>query len=225
MSQDISVDPDASAFARRELLTWFRTSARVFPWRGDHNPYHILMAEMMLRRTQARQVVVVYKEFLCKYPDIASLDQADEENVATTLYPLGLAWRAKNFKILAHEIMERHHGEIPREREALLSLTGIGPYVAEAVRCFAFNEPTVIVDTNTVRVAARYYGFAYHAESRRRKPVIQAIATLVDEKHAASSNYALLDFAATICQSQKPDHASCPLASRCMYYQKAQSGL
>jgi A/G-specific adenine glycosylase len=222
MSKDIFVDPDAALFARQELLTWFKTSARVFPWRYDRDPYHILMAEMMLRRTQARQVVAVYEEFLRKYPDIASLDQAPEKEAAMVLYPLGLAWRAKNFKILAHEIMERHHGEVPRERQALLALTGVGPYVTEAVRSFAFHESSVIVDTNTVRVAARYFGFAYHAESRRRKPVIQAITTLVDEAQAARSNYALLDFAATVCQAQKPDHAHCPLAARCAYYQQEQ---
>lgn len=218
MSEQIHIDPDVALFARQELLLWFKKAARTFPWRYDRDPYHILMAEMMLRRTQARQVVAVYEEFLHRYPDVASLDRASEEDVASVLYPLGLAWRAKNFKILAHEMMERHNGGVPRDRGTLLALTGIGPYVADAVRCFAFNETAVIADTNTVRVAARYFGFDYHAESRRRKSVIEAIATLVDETQVASSNYALLDFAAIVCHAQRPDHAGCPLIARCRFY-------
>ncbi len=176
----------------------------------------------MLRRTQARQVVAVYERFLRKYPDVYHLDQAPAEEVAAILYPLGLGWRAGNFKILARELVSRHKGIVPRQREALLALTGVGPYVAGAVRCFAYNEPAVIVDTNTVRVAARYFGFDYNPESRRRKPVIQAVSCLVDERHPASSNYALLDFAASVCKTQKPEHNKCPLASRCAYYKMIQ---
>ncbi len=222
MSELISVDPDAARFARQELLEWFKTAARVFPWRPGDDPYHVLMAEMMLRRTQARQVVAVYERFLRKYPDIYQLDLAPAEEVAAVLYPLGLGWRAGNFKILAREIVTRHNGIVPRQREVLLALTGVGPYVAEAVRCFAYNEPTVIMDTNTVRVAARYFGFDYNPESRRRKPVIHAVSCLVDEQHPASSNYALLDFAAAVCKAQKPEHNKCPLASRCAYFKMVQ---
>ncbi len=222
MNETITADSDTAAFARQELLNWFKTSARAFPWRHDHDPYHVLIAEMMLRRTQARQVVAVYQRFLHLYPDIHHLDQAPAEEVASVLYPLGLAWRAVNFKLLAHEIVTRHNGMVPREREALLALTGVGSYVAEAVRCFAFNEPAVIVDTNTVRVAARYFGFTYNAESRRRKPVIHAVGCLVDEQQPASSNYALLDFAAVVCSAQKPEHTHCPLAACCAYYRKAR---
>ncbi len=222
MSEHISVDPDAARFARQELLEWFKTAARVFPWRSGSDPYNVLIAEMMLRRTQARQVVAVYERFLWKYPDAYHLDQAPAEEVAVVLYPLGLGWRADNFKILARELVSRHKGIVPRQREALLALTGVGPYVAEAVRCFAYNEPAVIMDTNTVRVAARYFGFDYNPESRRRKPVIQAVSRLVDEQHPSSSNYALLDFAAVVCKAQKPEHNKCPLAPRCAYYKKVQ---
>lgn len=218
----VSINPDTALFARQQLLAWFQNSARSFPWRYDSDPYHVLMAEMMLRRTQARQVVAVYHGFLLKYPDIFSLDRAPAEEVADVLHPLGLEWRAENFKILARELVSRYNGGIPVDRRELMALTGVGPYVAEAVRCFAFFEPAVIVDTNTVRVAARYFGFAYTPESRRRKQVIEAVSSLVNTGQPASSNYALLDFAATVCRVQKPNHANCPLASRCAYFREIQ---
>jgi len=220
--QLISIDPEAALFARQQLLAWFQTSARSFPWRYDSDPYHVLMAEMMLRRTQARQVIAVYHRFLQKYPDIFSLDRAPAEEVADILRPLGLEWRAENFKILASELVNRYNGRIPEDRRELMSLTGVGPYVAEAVRCFAFGQPAVIMDTNTVRVTARYFGFSYTPESRRRKQVIQAVSYLIHTGQPASSNYALLDFAATVCRAQKPDHAHCPLAPRCAYFRGIQ---
>jgi A/G-specific adenine glycosylase len=220
MKADFVVDREAAAFARKALLAWAEQSARVFPWRKTSDPYRILMAEMMLRRTQARQVVNVYNQFVAHYPDITSLDLASTEEVTEVLRPLGLSWRAANFKILAHEIVTQYGSSIPRDRQQLLSLTGIGPYVAEAVRCFAYHEPSTIVDTNTVRVAARYFGFSYNPESRRRSMVIDAVSHLVDQHEPARSNYALLDFAATVCQARKPLHHNCPLAGYCVYYQR-----
>jgi A/G-specific adenine glycosylase len=162
----------------------------------------------------------VYTRFIERFPDIASLDQAPAEEVLEILRSLGLGWRAANFKHLAHAIMTRHAGEVPRDREALLALPGVGPYVADAVRCFAFHEPSTLVDTNTVRVAARYFGFDYDPESRRRPAVIQAVSALIEPDRAARSNYAMLDFAATICRARDPDHARCPLAERCVFYNR-----
>ena len=151
-----------------------------------------------------------------------SLDRAPAEGVATILYRPGLEWRAENFKILASELVSRYNGKVPSDRRDLMELTGVGPYVAEAIKCFAFGEPAVIMDTNAVRVAARYFGFSYTPESRRRKKVIQAVSHLVSIQHPANSNYALLDFAATVCLAQKPDHGNCPLASHCAYFRGIQ---
>lgn len=217
MNNAIVVAPEAAAYARQALATWYLHAGRFFPWRADSNPYHILLAEMMLRRTQARQVVPVYQHFVVQYPDALSLDQAPEEAVIALLRPLGLSWRAANFKALARALVRDHSGQVPRASAALLMLPGVGPYVAEAVRCFAFHEPAVVVDTNTVRVAARYFGFEYNPESRRRPEVIEAVAALLDPLNPAHSGYALLDFAALICRARNPDHAGCPLREYCAY--------
>lgn len=216
----IQVDKDNAAFARGAMLEWYEQAARVFPWRGEHNPYRVLFAEMMLRRTQARQVVAVYQAFIERFPDVQSLDEAPDEEVADVLRPLGLYWRVANFKVLAHEIVSKHGGVVPRSREDLLELTGVGPYVADAVRCFAYGEPVALVDTNTVRVAARYFGFDYNPESRRKPAVQQAVAALIDEHRSAEANYALLDFAAQVCTARRPEHENCPLVEFCAYYRR-----
>lgn len=211
-----------AAFARKELSQWFKNSARIFPWRYESDSYKVLIAEMMLRRTQARQVVPVYEQFLQDYPDLKSLSIAPVEQVKESLHSLGLAWRAANFEQLAREIIQRHAGKVPGEREELLALTGVGPYVADAIRIFAYGVATALIDTNTVRVAARYFGFEYNQESRRRPEVIDAVTQLVNMQRPAESNYALLDFAAIVCQARKPLHEKCPLAKLCSFYTTRQ---
>lgn len=220
MTKEIRTDIEAATFARQKLRELYARSARVFPWRGERDSFRVLMAEMMLRRTRADQVVDVYRRFIDKYPDAATLDQASAEEVAEILRPLGLYWRAANFKKLARELMTSHSGQVPEDRDALLALTGVGPYVADAVRCFAFGKYEVLADTNTVRVAARYFGFDYNPESRRRPAVVRAVSELIDTHNPEISNYALLDFAATVCRARDPVHDVCPLRGFCAYYQQ-----
>lgn len=208
--------PDAAWF-RQHLLAWFQTNARTFVWRHQHDPYAILVAEMMLHRTQARQVEPVYLRFLAAYPNPLALAQSDEREVAGILAPLGLAWRTANFIPLARTLVQVYDGQVPCERSALLALPGVGPYVADAVRVFGCGEAAALVDTNTVRVAGRFLGFVTDAESRRRRAVQVAIAALVDMAHPRDANLALLDFAALICRPKDPLCEQCPVATRCAF--------
>jgi len=206
-------------FFRKQLQTWWKSNRREFPWRRPSKPYNWLIAEMMLRRTRANQVAPVYEHFMRQFPTPKELAEADNGAVAELLHTLGLSWRVPAFKQLALQIVSEHGGRIPRDRGALLALPGVGDYVAEAVRCFGFGEPVAVVDANTVRVAARYFGFEFNPESRRKKEVRAAVAQLLDPARPADSNLALLDFAAAICQPLRPLCVRCPLASRCAWRQ------
>jgi A/G-specific adenine glycosylase len=210
---------ERSRFFREQLVAWGVRHGRSFPWRSSSDPYHLLIAEMMLRRTQARQVVPVYEEFLRRYPTPQALAAAPEEEVAGLLRPLGLSWRIPAFRHMGQRLIADYDGEVPRDREALLALPGVGEYVADAIRCFAYHEPIPLLDTNTVRVAGRYFGFPVHAESRRRAPVKRAVACLVDPHAPRASNLALLDLAATVCRPRRPHCASCPVARGCTWRQ------
>jgi len=197
------------------LRTWDAQYRRIFPWRTTDNPFHIMMAELMLRRTQARQVVKVYNVFIVKYPDAHALAMAPAEEVAHTLYSLGLVWRVPAFQQIAHSLVEQYKGTIPPSYDALIALPGIGDYVASAVCCFAFEQAVTIVDTNTVRVVGRLFGVPTHAESRRRKSVRKLLHALLDRENPKSYNYAMLDIAALICTPAKPNCAACPLLPYC----------
>lgn len=212
----------------QSLRDWDVKYRRAFPWRLTENPFHILMAELMLRRTQARQVVKIYNNFIDRYPDATGLASASAEEVAQNLFSLGLAWRVPAFQEIARSLVSQYGGEVPASYYALTALPGIGDYVASAICCFAFGQAVVIIDTNTVRVVGRLFGIKTHAESRRRKSVRGLLQALLDKEDPKSYNYAMLDLAALVCKPVKPECPTCPLLFCCFtghaYIQSGEDG-
>lgn len=203
---------------RSKLLTWGKLNFQSFPWRLTHDPYAILMAEIMLHRTQVKQVVPIYNEFLQKYPDFVHVHNAPEKEIWEALAGLGLHWRTALIKKMAEEIYTRFNSIIPQEKFLLMSLSGINDYIASAVRCFAWNYPDPIIDTNTVRIAGRIFGLETRDSSRRNQRVRLLISRLIDPSDPADFNYALLDLAHLICHKRhEPECASCPIRHYCVY--------
>lgn len=214
---------EKAKFFRRRVAEWGKSNLRIFPWRSTENPFHILLAEMMLRRTNAPQVVPIYLETIRRYPDPEALAAAPFEEVIETFRPLGLAWRAENIRRMAEVLTESYGGQVPNTYEELTELPGVGDYVASAVCSFAFNISLPIIDTNTVRVAGRYFGFPTHAESRRRKPVRDAVTAVTSKTNAREFNMAFLDFASLICKAVNPECPKCPVRQECIYGQERLS--
>jgi A/G-specific adenine glycosylase len=208
---------DAIAF-RRALIDWGQKNFRPFPWRFTSDPYCLLMAEVMLHRTNAPQVVPVYERFIQRYPDLSDLAQATEEELQEILYSLGLRWRVRLIHEMATELASRFNGQIPVERESLLALPGISDYIASALRCFSWNQPDALIDTNTVRIIARLFGVPLRDSLRRNKHFMTLIGSLVDPEQPKPYNYALLDLANKIClKSQLPNCPDCPVRLQCLY--------
>jgi A/G-specific adenine glycosylase len=210
--------PDDAAWFQRTVRAWSEAHRRAFPWRRETDPFHILIAEVMLRRTRAEQVVPVFERFLVRFPNPGALAEAPEADVEELVRPLGLRWRVPVFQQLARALVERHGGQVPSDPTQLRALPGVGDYVAAAVCIFAFGRVATLADTNTVRVAARYAGALYHAESRRNAGMRARIDRLVSSACPAASARALLDFAAVVCQARAPRCPECPVAARCHYF-------
>jgi len=208
---------------RQTLLRWFRKHARKYPWRETSDPYQVLIAELMLRRTQADQVKPVFEEFIEEFPDARSLDEADERRVAELVYPLGLNWRTPAFKKVVREVGEKYGYQIPETREELTGLTGVGDYVAGAILSVAYGKKEWIVDTNVARVFQRYYGLKTIKEARRDKQVVGLARAYAAGRDPRRANLAILDFAALVCTAQKPRCPECPLRRECIFYSLQRS--
>lgn len=203
---------------RRALIAWGREHFRPFPWRQTEDPYAILMAEVMLHRTQAPQVLPVYERLMERFPDVPALAQSSREEIYSLLSSLGLRWRIDLIQVMAAELIAHFGGQVPQSKNDLLSLAGVSDYIASAVRCFAWNLPEPIIDTNTVRVVGRLFGLEIKDSSRRNPRFRELIAALVDQDEPRAYNYALLDLADRVCMKKRPPCCEiCPAAQWCAY--------
>lgn len=198
-----------------KLIDWWRIHGRNFPWRNSDDPYMILIAEVMLHRTKASQVEAIFNDFVNRYQDLEALSNAGDIEIIDILRPLGLNWRTELIIDLVKEICRVYSGKIPESKQDLISLPGVGDYVASAVRCFAFGLPEIVVDTNTSRVISRLFGFEVKGEMRRKKEVREAYQSILDKGRPREFNYALLDLGATICTPRNKKCSICPVSNFC----------
>lgn len=220
MSEEVSGNEhsiEANSF-REKLIAWGTNNFRSFPWRETKNPYHILIAEVMLHRTQANQVVPVYEKFIQLYPDIPTLAQASKDELHKVLHSLGLHWRIDLIQIMSIELIKEFDGKVPKSKSDLLSLSGVSDYIASAILCFAWNIPEPLIDTNSVRVVGRVFGLEMKDSSRRNQQYRDLIGSLVDKKDPRSYNYAILDLANLLCMKKRPpDCYRCPVRQFCQF--------
>jgi A/G-specific adenine glycosylase len=213
------------AIFRRRIISWHKKNGRLYPWRKEKDPFKVLVAEMMLRRTKADQVVPVYEQFCREFPDVETLARANPEAVEKILHPLGLKWRVPAFTVMAHEVVEKYHSRIPDTREELISLPGVGEYVAGAVLSIAYGKNEWIVDSNIVRIFKRYFGIKTSKEGRRDKHIIKMAKIYASGKDPRTATMGILDITALICKPGKPACEICPLKRRCHYGSSSEENL
>jgi DNA (cytosine-5)-methyltransferase 1 len=197
---------------RRDLLAWHKDNARDFPWRGQVDPWHVLMAEVCLHRTRADQVRPVYEALAELAPTPAEMVK-NARKARHTMRSLGLKWRANNMVKIARALVKDHNGEVPADSLELRQLPGVGDYVANAVLTFGFGQRTVLVDTNTSRIVGRVRGREERTLRWQLRLDLHGLAGR-DGPDAAFS-YALLDLGAQICRAGTPLCDDCPVGRHC----------
>lgn len=197
------------------LVAW--TPPRQLPWRSRQtSPFETLVAETLLVRTRAEAVGMVVDALWKRYPTPPDLALASDADVAQIIAPLGLVKRARMLREAAIQIISAG-GEVPHDRRALGRLKGVGDYVADAVRVFAFGERVIPVDAVVGRVLRRVFGYpslgpAY--ADRALWSVVQPLAIHGDARHLVA---ALLDVGAILCRPLRPQCGQCPLRANCDY--------
>ena len=201
------------------LLQWYAAEHRDLPWRSTHDPYAILVSEMMLQQTQVQRVLPKFEQFLAAFPTLADLAAASTADVISVWVPLGYNMRAVRLQSIARQVMNEHAGSIPDTIEELLTLKGIGRYTAGAIACFAYKKQVAMVDTNIHRVLHRIFLGLDLSEPRltNDQRLTFAEQVLPDGK-AYDWNQALMDLGATICTSANPQCSRCPLQDVCKTY-------
>ena len=153
--RESSVQYNASSI-RDRLIDWYSENGRSYPWRLRHDPWTILLAEVCLHRTKADQVAGIFPG-LSKLSDSPDGLLEHRDAAVDLLSHLGLNWRVDRLFEMTEDLSESYEGTVPDSYEELMHLPGVGDYVASSVLCFAFGQPTTLIDTNTSRIVRRFY--------------------------------------------------------------------
>jgi len=203
------------------ILEWCSDHKKKFSWRENRDPYEILISELLLQKTDSKKVEELYPRFVEKFPTVHYLDKAKPEEIDDLIKDIGLLYRGKRSKKIADQVVNEFNGKIPDNKEGLMSLYGVGDYIANAVLCFAFNKRVPIVDTNVIRVYERVFNVkSLKTRPRTDKEMWDFAENLLPEDSYVEYNYALLDFASDICKAKKPLCHRCPITDICYYYQE-----
>jgi A/G-specific adenine glycosylase len=167
-------------------MAWYSENERPLPWRTTHDPYAILVSEVMLQQTQVERVIPRYNAWLDRWPTVEALAAASPADVIVAWQGLGYNRRAVNLHRAA--LLVAAHGW----PDDLTELPGVGPYTAAALGNFAFGRDVLPVDVNIARVQER-----------------------TGETFDAACAQALFDLGATICLARIPRCEKCPLAADC----------
>ena len=199
-----------------DLLAWYDTSARDLPWRSDLSPYRTWISEIMLQQTQVDTVIPYFERWMARFPNVAALAAADQQEVLNLWEGLGYYSRARNLHKAAQVIHTEYADQLPETPEALEKLPGIGQYTAAAIASIAFGKDVATVDGNIRRVFSRIYDLTAPVRSPENE---RQIWMLAEENlplgRAGDYNQALMDLGATICTPKAPDCAHCPVQTDC----------
>jgi A/G-specific adenine glycosylase len=194
---------------RRQLLAWFDGEKRILPWRGESDPYRILVSEIMLQQTRVAVVEDRYRKFLRQFPTAKRLAGAREQTVLAAWSGLGYYRRARSLHAAAKLI--RRHGAFPSSATALQDLPGVGRYTANAVASIAYGEPVAVVDGNVKRVLQRLTGGELLNEE-----CWASAGRLLDRKRPGDFNQSMMELGALVCLPGKPLCAKCPVEKLCV---------
>ena len=200
------------------LINWYREHKRELPWRESSDPYVIWISELFLQQTRVVQGYDYFVRFMKRFPDVATLAEADEDEVMKYWQGLGYYSRARNL----HAAAKSMNGVFPKTYPEVRALKGVGEYTAAAICSFAYNMPYAVVDGNVYRVLSRYLGIETPIDSTEGKKLFASLAgEFLDKSRPAVYNQAIMDFGAIQCTPQNPACLFCPLAGSCMALSKS----
>ncbi len=207
----------------RVLLEWYDRHARELPWRVGPaaraagvapDPYRVWLSEIMLQQTTVAAVRAYYEHFTERWPTVAALAAASDDDVKAAWAGLGYYARARNLLACARVVAADHAGRFPDSVDTLRTLPGVGPYTASAIAAIAFDRPATVVDGNVERVTARLNAVMEPLPDAKSRLSTLA-AELTPAARPGDFAQAMMDLGATVCTPRSPACGICPLTGSC----------
>ncbi len=186
---------------KQTIYQYYAEHRREMPWRVSRNPYHILVSEIMLQQTQVGRVLAKYEEFTSRFPDFDSVSKARLQEILGVWQGLGYNRRAIALQKICRLVVTEYGGVLPSFAETLQTFPGIGPATAGAICAFAFNQPTVFIETNIRRVFIHF--FFPNKNGVKDKEILPLVEGTLDTRSPRTWYHALMDYGAML---KKEEH-------------------
>lgn len=208
-------------YLREKLYQWYDENGRHFPWRNKSiSNYQKIVSEVLLQRTKAETVAKFYPSFIKKYPNWKTIANSSIADLEQALKPIGLYKQRTNRLLFLAKEMTKRNGRVPHNREELEKIPMFGQYIANATMSVVHDQPYPLLDVNMARVLERFFGKRKLSDIRY-DPYLQELAyKVIDVKDSKILNWAILDFAATVCKARIPNCQACLLNVKCSFYEK-----
>jgi A/G-specific adenine glycosylase len=190
--KDVILSTEAIRAFRQKIYDYYNLHRRDLPWRQTTDPYHIVVSEMMLQQTQVERVKDKYREFIEAFPDWRALAGALLKDVLSVWQGLGYNRRALALKQCAEKVISDYGGELPKDPDGLCKLSGIGRATAGEILAFAYNIPTVFIETNIRRVYI--HEFFDGEENVSDSKILPLVEATLDMENPREWYWALMDF-------------------------------
>jgi len=191
---------------KTKIYAHYKSSGRTFVWREHITPYRVVVSEVMLQQTQTDRVTQKFDLFIEQFPDFLALASAPFDHVLRYWKGLGYNRRAQALQKIARCIVDQFDGQLPDDPKVLQTFPGLGPATASSIVAFAYNKPTVFIETNIRTVFI--YTFLGELESlqgvcRGACPttqlvsdasIIPLVAQTLDQENPRRWYYALMDY-------------------------------
>jgi len=181
---------------KQTIYQYYADYRRELPWRVSRDPYHILVSEIMLQQTQVGRVLTKYEQFISTFPDFDSINKAPLQEILKVWQGLGYNRRAIALQKICRLVVAEYGGVLPNSVETLQRFPGIGPATAGAICAFAFNQPTVFIETNIRRVFIHF--FFPNKNGVKDKEILPLVAGTLDTRNPRRWYHALMDYGAML---------------------------
>jgi A/G-specific adenine glycosylase len=207
----------STRYFSEKVVEWYQEHKRDLPWRSTTDPYKIWLSEVILQQTRVVQGLPYFQNFVHRYPTVASLAEASDQEVMRMWQGLGYYSRARNLHKCAKHVADVYKGVFPTSYRALLELPGVGEYTAAAIASFSAKEKVAVLDGNVFRVLSRLTGTDAPINTPSGRKLFASLASqYLNESQPDLYNQAVMDFGALWCTPRNPNCEECPFKKKCV---------
>lgn len=185
---------------------------------GREKPFKVLIGTILSQRTKD-ELTWPTNEKLFKVADSPEkFLRLPVKEIAKLIYPVGFYnQKAKRIKQIARILIEEYDSKVPKSKEQLMMLPGVGPKTASIVLAYGFGIPAIAVDTHVNRVSKR---LGVVQENTKPEKTQEVLEKLIPRENQIIVNHLLVSFGKDVCQPRRPRCYMCPIIKLCPYEPK-----